>query len=1077
MESQQTANQPPVGNGNRTFGHYCILQELGRGAQGVVHLAEDVTLRRQVALKMLTEGGARSEPARDRFLREAALTSKIEHPGICGVHEAGEVDGVLFIAMQYVRGTTLASILERAQKAAGSGPSAGDTLAVSGRFGKDGMVDVVRLIERAAMALHVAHEAGLVHRDIKPGNIMVTPDGHPVLLDFGLARDTDSESHALTQSGQIMGTPAYLAPEQIQAARGGVDRRADVYALGVTLFECLTLQRPYTGKSFDQLFHAILSGNLTNPRKLNPRIPQDLRTVIEVAMERDRERRYPTALALAEDLRRIRSFEPIQARAASPWTRLRKWMRRHPGRASSLVAALLSVVVVGATLVLQEVGRRAAVRDNLAVAEQKLAAGDHGAALDALALARERDPDSLRVGELRSRVTEAQAAARQQLLRQEAMTAAAAAREEAAGCEQRYAQVRAQIGTLRTELEGQRPLVIGRYAPDAEHAALAARERELLRLEYAAANELMAAKEALDRAARLEAPWDGPAVATEQAMAALFLSQWREALAAGDAVRAAALRGAVERHDRQGLHQQELLGRGSLLVTATPAEATVFLFRYEDYAELSGAAAIPRLVPVPTTGEGAVRSGEWCPGFRPGDACLCIDAVAAGSPAAANGLLPGDLVIAIQGAPCGGGMFVRPLPGQALPADLPDVARIRACNGVQIDGPFDWATAPAVEGADRLEFFGREDAMLCERSTLPVVKAADLVASAGGAALVLRCLRAGVLVDVEVPAGVAPGLRAEVTAYPQICSMENRLAVGRALPVAAGSYLLLARAVGREDQRFAVAVPRGGNVVANVELLPAATSPSGFVYVPPGPFRRGGDAAAFQSLPAATVDVPGFWIARKELVNRDYFAFLDDPAVQKEIAAAPSPVYLPRDGQGKVLASQRADGSWQWAAFTATSADSPVLGLSWVDVQAWLAWRNRRAVAAGEHWVYALPSTDQWEKAARGVDGRCFPWGDRFDPALAVSGTRKQAALMDAPGGFEPRDESVYGVLDLAGSREEWTGEALPRRENQQQSVYFKMGGSWSSTAESIFRAASRPNAGELRVASGYGFRLVARRL
>jgi len=246
--------------------------------------------------------------------------------------------------------------------------------------------------------------------------------------------------------------------------------------------------------------------------------------------------------------------------------------------------------------------------------------------------------------------------------------------------------------------------------------------------------------------------------------------------------------------------------------------------------------------------------------------------------------------------------------------------------------------------------------------------------------------------------------------------------------------------------------------------------------VPPGTFHRGGDAQAFKPLPAEDKEVEGFWIGRFEVDNEAYFAFLNDPAVRQEIEASGNTIRLPRDGQTKLLVKKGDDGAWSWAAYTATSARSPVLGVSWQDARAYVDWRNRDAQRRGEPWDYDLPSTDEWEKAARGVDGRFFPWGDRFDPSLAVCGTRKAWPLLDAPGGMEPRDESVYGVRDLGGSREEWTRDALPRDPKQPQSVYHKMGGSWPSTVETIFRAASRPSAGETRVASAYGFRLVARR-
>ena len=184
------------------------------------------------------------------------------------------------------------------------------------------MHDALLLMERTARALHSAHEAGLIHRDIKPGNIMVTPEGEPVLLDFGLARNTEDGGQTLTETGQVLGTPAYMAAEQILGKRDEIDRRTDVYSLGATLFECLTLHRPFEAESFDQLYHRKLQGHHANARKLNPRIPPDLNTVVEVALDRDRTRRYSTALELADDLKRVRSFEPIRAKAAGPMTRL-----------------------------------------------------------------------------------------------------------------------------------------------------------------------------------------------------------------------------------------------------------------------------------------------------------------------------------------------------------------------------------------------------------------------------------------------------------------------------------------------------------------------------------------------------------------------------------------------------------------------------------------------------------------------------------------------------------------------------------------------------------------------------------
>lgn len=194
------------------FGHYKLVKELGRGAQGTVYLAEDSLLHRKVALKMIPGTGLQSEEVRARFHREAEVTSKLEHSGICGIYEIGEDHGIPFIAMQYVRGTTLAELLEQsASEAEGTPSSAPQTSvqSITSLTGKHGVRDALLVMEGTARALHVAHEAGLVHRDTKPGNIMITPEGEPVLLDFGLARDAGEQSQTLTETGQVLGTPAY----------------------------------------------------------------------------------------------------------------------------------------------------------------------------------------------------------------------------------------------------------------------------------------------------------------------------------------------------------------------------------------------------------------------------------------------------------------------------------------------------------------------------------------------------------------------------------------------------------------------------------------------------------------------------------------------------------------------------------------------------------------------------------------------------------------------------------------------------------------------------------------------------
>jgi formylglycine-generating enzyme required for sulfatase activity len=311
------------------FGPYRLLREIGRGGQAIVYLAEDRRFGRRAAVKVIENGGPFFEAAANRLRREAAIVARLDHPALCAVFDVGFSRGRGYVAMRYVEGETYAARLKR--RAADPAPPSRAEIRAAATF-----------VASAARALHAAHEAGVVHRDVKPGNLMVGPDGAPVVLDFGLAHDASSEGATLTATGDVFGTPAYMSPEQAAGAAGAPDRRLDVWALGVVLYEAVALRRPFEEPTRAALMDAIRNREPTAVRRRNPAVGRDLAVVVETALAKEPARRYATAADLAEDLERALRGEPVRARRVGPLGRAWRFARRNP-----VVAALSASLVVG----------------------------------------------------------------------------------------------------------------------------------------------------------------------------------------------------------------------------------------------------------------------------------------------------------------------------------------------------------------------------------------------------------------------------------------------------------------------------------------------------------------------------------------------------------------------------------------------------------------------------------------------------------------------------------------------------------------------------------------------------------
>lgn len=331
----------------RTLGGYSLVRRIGGGGMGVVWLADDTALGRQVALKLIRPEQAWFEGSRERFRREVTTIARLDHPGIVPVHAVGEDDGVPWFAMRWIDGPSLAVVLSRL---AGRDPSAlrATDLASDPRladldadvervFGRSWIESSLRLVERVARALAHAHERGVVHRDVKPANIVIDRDGQPVLVDFGVA--TAGGNARITRTGVQPGSAPYMSPEQIRGET--LDARSDVYSLGVTLYELLTLESPYLGETHETTRELVLRGEPRRLRATNTAIPADAETVCLCAMSAEKERRYASARDFAEDLANVLASRPIRARRMGPLARALRFARRRPAAAVAIVLAFL----------------------------------------------------------------------------------------------------------------------------------------------------------------------------------------------------------------------------------------------------------------------------------------------------------------------------------------------------------------------------------------------------------------------------------------------------------------------------------------------------------------------------------------------------------------------------------------------------------------------------------------------------------------------------------------------------------------------------------------------------------------
>ena len=338
----------PHGTNVRYFGDYELQKELGRGGMGVVYKARQVSLNRPVALKMIKAGVLADDAELRRFQNEAEAVALLDHAGIVPVYEVGEHDGQRYFSMKLVEGGNLADLLASFQ---------------------DNPKAAAIFLAETAEAVHHAHMRGILHRDLKPANILFDAEGHPHVTDFGLAKRVEGDVE-MTQSGAILGTPAYMSPEQAAGRRGSITTATDVYGLGAILYALLTGKAPFGGNSVIETLDAVRSQPPESPKKFNVHVPRNLETICLKCLEKDPRRRYASAHELAVDLNNWLDSRPINARRVGAAERAWLWCKRKPVVAALAAAVLIAVVGGTAAVIAVQAGaNRALATKNTALTE------------------------------------------------------------------------------------------------------------------------------------------------------------------------------------------------------------------------------------------------------------------------------------------------------------------------------------------------------------------------------------------------------------------------------------------------------------------------------------------------------------------------------------------------------------------------------------------------------------------------------------------------------------------------------------------------------------------------------------